>query len=229
MKETLNCRSVRVHVWEYVAGTLPEAERDAVAAHLSACRDCDAHRADVRSLRMGLKSLPAHHLSPLLKTRLQVVASRERARRLRRLDFAACVRDIRQELRLVFDNLLRPLAVPVAGGLLASCLCFGVIVDNLRVHQSDLNDVPVGLYSQVSLENVSPFSVQGTDNVMVLLNVDENGKVTDFTVPRGNATPDELNQIGNLVLYSTFIPARAFGQRISSKVLVAIQHVNIKG
>jgi hypothetical protein len=48
-------------------------------------------------------------------------------------------------------------------------------------------------------------------------------------VPQGNATPDELNQIGNLVLYSKFIPAQAFGQRVSSKVLVAIQHVNIKG
>ena len=229
MMETLNCRSVRVNVWEYVAGTLAEAEREIVSQHLGECRDCAAHRAEVRSLQMGLKSLPAHNLSPMLETRLQVIASRERSRRLRRLDLAAWLREMRAEFRLLFDNLLRPLAVPAAGGLLASCLCFGVIVDNLHIHQSFANDIPVGLYSQVSIENLSPFSVGGKENVMVLLNVDENGQVTDFTVPQGNATPDELNQIGNLVLYSTFIPARAFGQRVSSKVLVAIQHVNIKG
>ncbi len=227
--ETLNCRSVRVNVWEYVAGTLAEEEHDAVSQHLSDCRECAAHRADVRSVQIGLKNLPAYQLPPLLEMRLKVIASRERARRVRRLDWAAWMRELREEFRLLFDNLLRPLAVPAAGGLLASCLCFGMIVDNLHIHPSLVNDIPVGLYSQVSIENLSPFSVGGNDNVMVLLNVDENGKVTDFTVPQGTATPDELNQIGNLVLYSTFIPARAFGQRVSSKVLVAIQHVNIHG
>jgi len=228
MMQTLNCRSVRGNLWEYVAGSLAEAERNLVAAHLSDCPDCDARRVEARTMRMGLKSLPAHGLSPLLGTRLQVVASRERSRRLRRQDFAAWMKELGEELRLVFDNFLRPLAVPAAGGVLASCLCFGVIVDTLHVHQSYAADIPVGLYSQVAIENLSPFTV-GDKDMMVLLSIDETGKVTDFTVPQGNATPDEMNQIGNLVLYSTFIPARAFGQRVSSKVLVAIQHVNIKG
>lgn len=228
MTNTLHCRSVRENLWEYVAGSLAEGHRDAISRHLRDCVECASHRAEVRSLRMGLKSLPAHEVSPLLETRLQVVASRERSRRLRRIGFAARMNELGEELRLLFDNLLRPLAVPAAGGVLASCLCFGMIVDNLHVHATTMQDVPVGLYSQVSIENLSPFTVGGKD-MMVMLSVDENGKVTDFTVPQGNATPDELNQIGNLVLYSTFIPARAFGQRVSSKVLVAIQHVNIQG
>ncbi len=222
------CRSVRADLWEYVAESLPGAERDAVSQHLSDCPDCASHRAEVRSMRMGLKSLPAQTLSPLLRTRVQVIASRERSRRVRRLDFAAWLRELKTELRLVFDNLLRPLAVPAAGGVLASCLCFGVIADSLHVRQAAGRDIPVSLFSQVTLENISPFTVGGKD-MMVMLNVDENGKVTDFTVPQGKATPDEMNQIGNLVLYSSFIPARAFGQRVSGKILVAIQHMNIKG
>jgi hypothetical protein len=37
-----------------------------------------------------------------------------------------------------------------------------------------------------------------------------------------------MREIGNLVLYSTFIPATAFGQRVSGKILVGINHINVR-
>ncbi len=227
MMQTLNCRSVRGRLWEYVAGTLRETERGPVAVHLHDCEDCDRLRAEYRSVRLGLKSLPAKKPSPLLETQLRVVASRERARRLQRMDFAGWMKELRIELRLAFDNVLRPLAVPAAGGVLASCLCFGMIVDTLHLHAAEAKDVPTALFAQATIETLSPFTV-GEKDTMVMLRVDENGRVTDFSVPRGRATADELSQIGNLVLYSTFLPARAFGQRVSSNMLVEIQHMDVK-
>jgi hypothetical protein len=53
--------------------------------------------------------------------------------------------------------------------------------------------------------------------------------VTDFEVPQGTSSPDELREIGNLVLYSSFSPATAFGQRVAGKILVNIHHINIRG
>ena len=228
MPETITCRTVQAALWEFVSARLEADEREAIAFHLNDCAKCAARRAEIRSVRTALKSLPEKFASPLLQTKLRVVASRERARRLRRMDWATRRKNFREEFRLVFDNLVRPMAMPAMGGVLASCLCFGMLVDKLHMHATSGTDVPVSLFSEATLENGSPFTVAGKD-VVVMLNVDENGKVTDFTVPQGDATPDQMNQIGNLVLYSTFVPARAFGQRISSKVLVAIQHVNIKG
>jgi len=227
MMEPINCRTVQAGLWEFVSGRLSAEVREAFGQHLASCGDCAARRTEIRSMRTTLKSLPAKVTTPMLQTKLRVVASRERARRVRRIDWAARMKNFREDLKLVFDNAIRPLAMPAMGGVLASCLCFGMLVDKLHMHPTAGNDVPVALFSQAAMENPSPFTVGGRD-VMVMLNLDENGKVTDFTVPEGTATPDELNQIGNLVLYSTFVPARAFGQRVSSKVLVSIQHMNIR-
>jgi hypothetical protein len=228
MMEELSCASVRSTLWDFAAGTLDESDRLMVATHLGECRECHLHRTEVRSLRTGLKSLPEKTVSPLLRTRLRVIASRERSRQALRRDLAARMADLRARARLVFDNLLRPIAVPAAGGMLASFLCFGVIVDTLQYHPEWQNDIPVGLYTQVAIDDVSPFSVNGKD-VMVQLTIDKDGSVSGFEVPQGTATEDEMREIGNLVLYSSFTPATAFGQPVTGKILVNILHINIRG
>jgi hypothetical protein len=137
--------------------------------------------------------------------------------------------ELRSRARLIFDNLLRPIAVPAAGGMLASFLCFGAIVDTLHIHPEWQNDIPVGLFTVATIDDASPFSVNGKD-VIVQLTIDEKGAVSDFEVPQGAvSSPDDLREIGNLVLYSSFIPATAFGQRVTGKVLVNIHHINIRG
>jgi anti-sigma factor RsiW len=131
---SLSCKSVRSTLWDYMAGELEEVDRLMVARHLSECGECQLHRSEVRSLRTGLKSLPEKSLSPLLRTRLSVIASRERSRQALCRDLTARLTELRSRAKLIFDNMLRPIAVPAAGGMLASFLCFGVIVDTLHVH-----------------------------------------------------------------------------------------------
>jgi hypothetical protein len=65
--------------------------------------------------------------------------------------------------------------------------------------------------------------------VIVQLTIDKNGVVSDFEVPQGSDSPEEMREIGNLVLYSSFVPATAFGQRVTGKILVNIHHINIRG
>jgi Putative zinc-finger len=226
MTAGVSCNSIRSTLWDFMAGTLCESDRLMVAAHLGECRECDLHRAEVRSLRTGLKNLPGKNLSPLLRTRLRVIASRERSRQALRRDLAARMTELRARARLLFDNLLRPIAVPAAGGVLASFLCFAAIVDTLHVQPVWDNDIPFGVYTEVMIDDVSPFPLDGHD-VMVQLTVDKDGKVSDFEVPRGTASPEELRDIGNLVLFGSFVPATAFGQPVTGKILVTISHVNV--
>jgi len=225
---SLSCKSVRNALWDFAAGTLGESDRLMVAAHLGECRECNLHRAEVRSLRTGLKSLPEKSVSPLLRTRLRVIASRERSRQALCRNLAARMAELRSSAKLMFDNLLRPVAVPAAGGMLASFLCFAAIVDTLHYHPEWQNDIPVGLYTQVAIDDISPFSVNGKD-VMVQLTIDQNGAVSGFELPQGTASADEMREIGNLVLYSSFSPATAFGQRVTGKILVNILHINVRG
>jgi hypothetical protein len=200
-----------------------------VTAHLHTCRNCRRERTDLIALRQGLRSLPQRTLNPLLVTRLRVIASRESSRRARRRDFEARWAEFASQAKLFFDNLLRPVAVPAAGGLLSSLFCFGLMLDSLHIGPVWQNDIPVGLFTQVTIDDVSPFYSTGKD-VIVQLTVDADGRVSDFSLPQGStASPEEMQDIGNLVLYSTFTPATAFGQRVAGKILVGIQHINIKG
>ena len=166
----------------------------------------------------------------MLNMKLQVLASRESSRRMKRLNFASWVRENVSRARLFFDNLLKPLAVPAAGGLCASFLCFGVIVDTLHYVPDWGRDIPISFSSEIAFGDLSPFCAGKGTNVMVQLTVDSEGNVTDFSVPAtNNPSSDELREIGNLVLYSTFTPAMRLGRPVASKRLILIQHSNVRG
>jgi len=231
MMDNFSCSSIRGSLWDYAAGTLDETSHTMVTAHLKDCRECSLHRAEVRSLRTGLKHLPELSVSPLLRTRLRVVASRERSRYLLRLTLSARWKELRSRLKLMFDNLLKPIAIPAIGGLLASSLCFCAIVDTLQFHPEWVaaDDIPVGYYTQVAIDDVSPFTNCVGEDLLVQLTIDRNGQVIGFEVPQGKASPAEMEEIGNLVLYSSFTPAMAFGDRVTGKILVHIQHMNVRG
>jgi hypothetical protein len=232
--EGLDCRSVRRLLWDhasgdYKTGMIAQSERIAVDAHLDDCRECLLHRGEVRSLHSGLRHLPAMKVPPMLNTRLRVLASRDRSRRLVRRDFASWIAEMKSVAKLFFDNLLRPFALPAAGGILASTLCFGVVVDNIHLPQNWENDLPVGISTEVAVEEWSPFSY-GSKDVLVQLTVDSQGHVTDYALPEAaHASPEELQEIGNLVLYSTFSPAMRLGQRVAGKRWFNLGHYSVKG
>ncbi len=228
--DDLNCKSVQALLWDgsdLEGITQGELTRDRIRAHVRSCQDCNRRRVEITSLRTGLKSLPQKSVSPLLATRLQVIASRELSRRKLRQNVAARFAEFRSRLKLSFDNLLRPLAVPAAGGILASFFCFSVIVDTLHVHPDWVNDIPVGLFTEVTMSDSSPFSLGGRD-VIVQLTVDETGRVSNYIAPPGTS-PDEMRDIGNLVLYSNFTPRIAFGQKVPSQIMVCIHRIDVRG
>ena len=180
---------------------------------------------------IGLKYLPHRAVPPMLNMRLRVLASREHSRRARHQNFRTWLADKASRIRLSFDNLLKPLCVPAAGGLLASSLCFCVIVDTLHLHdmRNWQEDIPINFSSEIALGELSPFSVLGQD-VMVQLSVDSEGNVTDYALPQTtNPSAEQLQQIGNLVLFSTFTPAMRLGRPIASKRLFYIRHISVKG
>jgi len=231
--EEFQCKSVRVNLWDYAARELPAAEHAAMDSHLDACRDCDRCLADVSSLRTGFRHMPVQPVPPLVETKLRVIASRERSRQLLLQNPGAWLRDKFGRAMMQFDNFLRPYAVPATGGLLTSCLCFSLIAQTLqlRPYLLDLdNDMPIGLYTEMTVDDVSPFDFSKQD-VTMELTVDANGAVTDVTplLQSGSQpTPEQLNLIAGWVLYSTFTPAVRAGQRVSSKRLFAIRHFDVE-
>src|SRR4051812_34937973 len=117
--DDLNCKTVRQSLWGFraepeTADFQTKGFGDGITSHLSVCRDCEQHLGDVKALRAGLRNLPVRHAPSLLTIRLQVLASRERARTITRRNFRSWLTYRISRVRLFFDNLLKPFAVPAA-------------------------------------------------------------------------------------------------------------------
>ena len=176
---------------------------------------------DDHPMRQALAALPAVRVPSHLSTRLRVMASHERDRRIRRFAWF-------ERLLLYFNDLLKPLAVPAAGGLFSTLVLFLSLVDTLNIQRYIVDDVPIGIRTEVILDDFSPFAAN-TEDLLVEVSVNEKGEVTDFFVPGGKLDRAQMLQLGNLVLYSTYTPATAYGKPVPGKLMVSFHHINVRG
>jgi len=200
---------------------------DSVSGHLAQCRDCADYAREVSVIRGELRSLPVRTPPARLITQLQVLASRDRMRRLSRGTMRALVHFWALELRLFFDNLMRPFALPFAGGLLSALFLFTMLAPGLPARRQIIDDVLIG-QSQATFDTLPPWPVS-QDYVVVWVTVDKDGSVMDYSpVNVSDKLPDD---IANMILFSKFQPATKFGLPVASKILVSFPfyRISVKG
>jgi predicted anti-sigma-YlaC factor YlaD len=113
----MNCDRVQKTLSAFLDRRLARAEFDTISQHLEHCRDCSSSVQELNNLHSALRSLPVETPPAQLGTELQVLASRERVRQLSRGTVSALFNFWVAEMRLLFDNLMRPIAIPLAGGI----------------------------------------------------------------------------------------------------------------
>ena len=199
-----------------------------VAQHLGQCRQCSAYARDLSELRSALRSLPVEPPPTRLLTQLQVLASRERMRQLSRGTLTALVHFWSGELRLFFDNLMRPLAIPFAGGLISALFLFAMLAPALQSPRRSAPDVLLsGLFgqTQATFDEIPPFGFS-EDDVVVQVTLDRYGSVIDYSIPN-NLNSKLRNDIANMILFTRFEPATQFGMPIAGKILVSFRRDRI--
>ena len=229
----MSCEKVQRQISSLLDRKLRAGEREDVLAHLESCRECGARAESLEKLRVELRNLRPDPIPEELHARLRVMASHERDRRLARLNLSARISHWRGHARLLFDNLMRPLALPFAGGSLMALVTFSLLVPSLNDWSHNFGDqswfnppipessyVPGVVHSAVI---VRP-EIQAPEGAnAVELTIDEQGKVRDYSVVRGQLTPD-LQSI--IMLPPPFTPATVLGLPVSSKVIVYIPGPN---
>lgn len=226
----MSCQTVQKSLSALLDERLADEERNSVSQHLARCRDCAARWQDLLHVKKLLRDLPPVAVPEQLASELQVVASHQRAHHLATITLRSSVRHWLDGAKLFSDNLMRPLALPFAGGLLSALVLFTMLVPRLNFQRLTGEDVPTVFYTEASVEEMPPFGFS-YDETVVELTIDERGRITDYSVPHGKLTRDMLNNIGNMMLFSRFTPATWFGQPTSGKVLVSFRrsHIVVKG
>jgi anti-sigma factor RsiW len=222
----MSCEKVQRQISLLLDRQLAAGEREGVLAHLEQCRECGAYAESLGKLRVELRGLKRAPIPDDLRMRLRVMASHERERRVARVSMAARMAYWASRTRLCFDNLMRPLALPFAGGSLMALVTFSLLVPSLSFPHNfgdqswfepaipESTYVPGVVHGAVVVR--SDIEVPEGVNA-VELTIDETGKVRDYSVARGSLTPD-LQSI--IMLPPPFRPPTVLGQPIPSKVKV---------
>ena len=189
--------------------------------HVAKCVSCHARYRSLSSLRNALRAMNAPGMPDGLAERLRVLASHERQRLLLRVNLAARLRNWRDRVQLLFDNLMRPLALPFAGGLLlpSALVVFACIIQTPAFPYYAGGDVPLPMIATdpdgqvVDWIGRAPQLLPVTEDVSsdaaaALLLIDPEGRVADYMVAHGEAT----REMKNFFLLSRFTPATSFGQ-----------------
>jgi hypothetical protein len=228
----MKCQHAAKYLSAYVDGQLGAAERQAVALHLAGCPDCSSGAEKLLQLRRSLRSLPKPVPPVDLGFRLRVLASRERARLAGRATLANAIARWWSHVNVWLDNLMYPMALPVAGGLASALMLFAVLATGVVPPQPmDGDDVPTPLYTGASIRSTGPMDFTDADIEVELL-VDGQGKIVDYTLPQSVMDNHALRRaVEKNLLTTRFNPATAFGLPTPGRVKVSFRksHIEVKG
>ena len=225
----MSCQNAPELISSLLDRRLTAEERENALAHLDSCQNCSAQFQKSQEQRALLRQMAAAPVPEDLIHRLRVVASHERARQLARVSLSARFDAWWGRVRFRLDTLMRPLAMPFAGGVLSTLILFSLLTPNFS-YSRDLSFDPatnivtvpdgmvVGAYGPNTPRLKSVGDMSPTDATVVMLYVDPSGRVRDWRVLRGELTYD----IKTLIMLSKFTPAKYMGYPIDGKILVTV-------
>jgi hypothetical protein len=221
----MTCSVAKKFVSSYMDGEVTRSQLAQLDEHLHSCTECAALYVSLRQTQALVASLGRKAAPPELALRLRVASSQEIANaRISRWD----------GLRVRWENAFDALMVPATAGLVTTMIIFGLLISLIYPGQvRAANDVPTMLYTPAQLK-FTPFEwsvgANSADSLVVEAYVGPDGRVLDYRIL---SAPEEaqaiLPQLKNMLLFTTFHPATAFGQPTASRVILSFSKVQVKG
>ena len=183
----------------------------------------------------SLDALPGFAVPDELAQRLKVVASRECVRRRRHVSLESFLAYLRSEAWLMMNNLIRPFAVPVAGGLASALVMLSMFVHAYEIPRTPSVDVPTGLSTEASLLWSIPIAMTAYPGDMVIdVDVDEQGKISGYSIPGVQAWAHDkqtVRRVEHFLVVTQFTPATFFGRPASGKARITLRRsdVDVRG
>jgi len=231
----MTCCEIRRQLPGYLDGAIRSGKHARVREHLDLCEECREELQRYRRLAVSLGQLESAAPPPDLAAKIRVRVYQERAARER-------TRRLFTRARLVFENILEPLALPATGGVLTAVLVFALVAQNLVggiPFGAVPNDLPTSLFQPARLESLAPFPVLGISInserpggavLMIEATLDAQGDVVGYEILSGPDSVAVRQQLDQLLLFSRFRPQMDFGRPTAGgRVLLLFSEVRVKG
>jgi hypothetical protein len=221
----MKCSVAKELMSSYLDGEATRSQLSQVDEHLQRCDACAAQYASVRRTQALVASLGRKAAPPELALRLRVALSQEIANAGRSRWDSFCIR---------WDNAFNAVMVPATAGLVTTMIVFGLLISLIYPGQVRAsNDVPTMLYTPAELKSIpSEWSLgaSSADSLVVEAYVGPDGRVLDYRIL---SAPEDaqaiLPELKNMLIFTTFHPATAFGQPTASRVILSFSKVQVRG
>lgn len=230
----MDCQQTRLMLSALQDGCVVESERRLLLAHLKHCAACSLLQAELDMVRQSVRSVKSRPMPSHLAMSLRAMASREASRRRRYVDLRTWLRHFGEHAALSINNLMRPIALPAAGGLASAVFLFSMVMTNFQgIIVSHPNDVSIAIATVPSVRAMLLDMSEAEITVDVF--VDEQGRVIDYSFPDGYGSANTASQrrkLENSLLFTEFTPATTFGMPTSGWVRVKFSgrsQIDVKG
>ena len=231
----MNCGEAQYYLPGYMDGAVLARDRARLRRHLDSCGNCRRELERYRVLAGHLAQVEPVLAPSDLAMRIRVQASHKRSWWTGASDFWA-------RLRLMSQNILKPLAFPATGGVLTAIAVFLFVTQGMLVGLpvgGGADDLPLNLVQPAELESLAPFPIAdigGTDghaNAGALLleaTLDAQGQVVYYKILFGPTNAAVQRQIDQVLLFSRFRPQSEFGRPMGGgRVLLNFSEVRVRG
>ena len=197
--------------------------------------DMETVLTDNRALRVAIKGLRKTAPPPGLTTHLRILASRERHRASERRSLAVFWRAWVDRTRLSVHNMMQPFAVPLAGGVFSAIALFSMwVAPAYPVLAHGGIDVPTNLSTSAAVKFISPVAMSSNADIVVDILIDGQGRMVEYTVVSGMLDASSRRSLENMLMFTEFIPATAFGQPGAGRMRLwlnssRIDRIDVKG
>ncbi|HEX4769267.1 MAG TPA: zf-HC2 domain-containing protein [Bryobacteraceae bacterium] len=215
-KESMICFIVRRCSSAYLDGRLGAGEGSRIGAHLRRCDGCAYYFDQITLLRSGLQQLPRPLAPAALKTRLRIVASRERS-----YFHESRLEKLWESWKFRVNEFMRPITIPATGGLLSSIALFFTLALSIgQTVRAVAYEVPLG--SEVRAANLLRVDMRSA--VVLTMNVDGTGRIRDYDVQGGlgSYSGDPMMLVSNNILLPRIPGVLELTQPISGAVRISL-------
>jgi len=173
-------------------------ERRDFLQHVQSCRECAGELQRYQVLRQALRALPQRKVPAQLTMRLRVAASHQRKYSLEPSTWL-------EKFWFSLGNAMRPLGVPVLGGLCAAILLFSSLLPTFTVPRVS-SDVPAVVFTKPILKSTAPLGFATDAEVDVRL--DAQGRVVNWSIVDPKVQSQAMQRaVENSLLFTQFAPA----------------------
>lgn len=222
----MTCAQSKSMLSAYLDGMVTGKEMQTIERHLRKCVACEGHYQSLRRTQSILSRIGPTRAPEDLSLKLRLAISHEAARR-QSPPFGNLV--------LHIQNVLRAFMVPATTGLVATVLVFGVLIGLLTspppVH-ANASDVQLTFSTEPELQPSSfgfSMGIASSESLVIQAYIDATGRVQDYRIIAGSANPNDIHELRNMLILTTFRPATWMGSPRPGTAILSFSRISVKG